>query len=140
MKRRGSGVLLHISSLPSPYGIGDLGPSAYQFADFLVQAKQSYWQILPLTPIHPRGGNSPYFGRSAFAGNPLFISPELLAKEGLLTDEEISSPPLSSESHVDFPSMTAYKENLFDLAFDRFRAGNRCLWPADPGRSHSPEP
>jgi 4-alpha-glucanotransferase len=129
VKRRGSGVLLHISSLPSPYGIGDLGPPAYQFADFLVQAKQSYWQILPLTSIHPRGGNSPYFGRSAFAGNPLLVSPELLAKEGLLTEEEISSPPLLSESHVDFSSMTAYKEKLFDRAFDRFRARN-------PGREY----
>jgi 4-alpha-glucanotransferase len=114
MKRRGSGVLLHISSLLSLYGFGDLGPSAYQFADFLAQAKQSYWQILPLTPIHPRGGNSPYFGRSAFARNPLLISPELLARDGLLTDEEISSPPVLSGSHVDFSYMTAYKEKLSD--------------------------
>jgi len=129
MNRRGSGILLHITSLPSPHGIGDLGPAAYQFADFLVQAKQSYWQILPLTPIHPRGGNSPYFGRSAFAGNPLLISPELLARDGLLTDREISSPPVLSESHVEFSSVPAYKEKLFDRAFDRFRARN-------PGRDY----
>ncbi len=121
MKSRGSGVLLHVTSLPSPHGIGDLGPSAYQFADFLAQAGQSYWQILPLTPIHPVGGNSPYFGRSAFAGNPLLISPELLARDGLLTDGEISSPPASPDSYVDFPSVIPYKEKLFDRAFDRFR-------------------
>jgi 4-alpha-glucanotransferase len=121
MKSRGSGVLLHITSLPSPHGIGDLGPSAYQFADFLALAKQSYWQILPLTPIHPVGGNSPYFGRSAFAGNPLLISPELLAKDGLLTQEDISSPPVSSDSYVDFPAVISYREKLFDRAFNRFR-------------------
>jgi 4-alpha-glucanotransferase len=124
MKRRGSGILLHITSLPSPHGIGDLGPSAYQFADFLARARQCYWQILPLTPVHPVGGNSPYFGRSAFAGNPLLISPELLARGGLLTDGEISSPPVSSASYVDFPAVISYKEKLFDRAFDRFRKRN----------------
>jgi 4-alpha-glucanotransferase len=129
MKSRGSGVLLHITSLPSPHGIGDLGPSAYQFADFLVRTGQRYWQILPLTPIHPVGGNSPYFGRSAFAGNPLLISPELLARDGLLADEDISSPPVSSDSYVDFPAVTSYKEKLFDRAFDRFRKKN-------PGRDY----
>ncbi len=84
MKRRGSGLLLHITSLPSPSGIGDLGPPAYDFADLLARTGQSFWQILPLTPTTPIGGNSPYHGRSAFAGNPLLISPELLVQEGLL--------------------------------------------------------
>jgi 4-alpha-glucanotransferase len=121
LKRRGSGILLHLTSLPSPHGIGDLGPSAYQFADFLAQAGQSYWQILPLSPVHPVGGNSPYFGRSAFAGNPLLISPELLARDGLLTDREISSPQGAADSYVDFPAVIANKEKLFDRAFDRFR-------------------
>jgi 4-alpha-glucanotransferase len=124
MKYRGSGILLHVTSLPSPHGIGDLGPSAYQFADFLARAKQSYWQVLPLSPIHPQGGNSPYFGRSAFAGNPLLISLDLLARDGLLTDEEISSPPALSGPRVDFSCVTAYKERLFDRAFDRFRTKN----------------
>jgi len=124
MKPRGSGILLHLTSLPSPHGIGDLGPSAYEFADFLTRSRQHYWQILPLTPIHPVGGNSPYFGRSAFAGNPLLISPELLARDGLLTDEDISSPPASSDSYVDFASVTPYKETLFNRAFDRFRQRN----------------
>jgi 4-alpha-glucanotransferase len=122
MKRRGSGILLHITSLPSPYGIGDLGPQAYQFVDFLTQARQSYWQILPLSPIHAAGGNSPYFGRSAFAGNPLLISPEVWLREGLLTDAEASPPPASKDPYVDFPSVILYKETVFDLAFARFRS------------------
>ena len=60
MKRRASGILLHITSLPSRFGIGDLGPEAYRFVDFLSQTKQSYWQILPVTPTDPASGNSPY--------------------------------------------------------------------------------
>ena len=122
MKPRGSGILLHVTSLPSPYGIGDLGPQAYHFADFLAGGKQSYWQILPLSPIHPAGGNSPYFGRSAFAGNPLLISPEVWVKEGLLTEAEAGAPPPSKDPYVDFPSVMLLKETLFDRAFARFRA------------------
>ena len=122
MKRRGSGILLHISSLPSPCGIGDVGPQAYQFADFLAQAKQSFWQILPLTPTLPVAGNSPYHGRSAFAGNPLLNSPELLVQDGLLNAGEIYPFPPSSGNLVDFPSVISYKEKLFDLAFERFRS------------------
>jgi 4-alpha-glucanotransferase len=122
MKRRGSGILLHISSLPSPCGIGDLGPQAYQFADFLAQTKQSFWQILPLTPTLPVAGSSPYHGRSAFAGNPLLISPELLVQDGLLNAGEIYPFPPSSGNFVDFRSVISYKENLFDLSFERFRS------------------
>ena len=69
MKNRGSGILLHLTSLPSPYGIGDLGAWAYRFADFLAQGKQSYWQVLPLNPTDPVNGSSPYSSPSAFAGN-----------------------------------------------------------------------
>ena len=76
MFNRGSGVLLHITSLPSVYGIGDLGPEAYRFADFLDTAKQRYWQVLPLNPTDPIYGNSPYSSISAFAGNTLLISPD----------------------------------------------------------------
>ncbi len=121
MKRRGSGILLHISSLPSPYGIGDLGPSAYQFADFLAQAKQSYWQILPLTPTNPGTANSPYYGRSAFAGNPLFISPEFLVRDGLLSAGEVVPPEISHSNRVDYSSVVNFKGKIFDLAFERFR-------------------
>ena len=79
---RAGGILLHITSLPSPFGIGDLGPGAYRFVDFLAETHQRYWQILPLTPIDSAFGNSPYSSASAFAANTLLISPELLMKEG----------------------------------------------------------
>jgi 4-alpha-glucanotransferase len=75
MNTRGSGILLHITSLPSPFGIGDLGPQAYKFAEFLFQAQQSYWQVLPLNPTDQACGNSPYSSISAYAGNTMLISP-----------------------------------------------------------------
>ncbi|HEY6050578.1 MAG TPA: 4-alpha-glucanotransferase, partial [Thermoanaerobaculia bacterium] len=74
---RAAGVLLHVSSLPSPFGVGDLGPGAVRFLDWAAAAGQTLWQVLPLGPTG--AGDSPYGGASAFAGNPLFISPELLA-------------------------------------------------------------
>jgi len=96
---RSSGVLLHISSLPSYGGIGDLGPAAYQFADFLAAAKQRYWQVLPLNPTGY--GNSPYGAISAFAGNPLLISLEYLADWGWIEGERISGLPQATAT-VDF--------------------------------------
>src|SRR5947209_7662729 len=79
---RASGVLLHPTALPGKYGIGDLGPEAYKFVDFLDLAKQKYWQVLPLGPVDRGGG--PYGTFSAFAGNPLLISPERMRADGLL--------------------------------------------------------
>ncbi len=90
MDKRTSGVLLHITSLPGKYGIGDFGPQAYRFADFLSKAKQSYWQILPLNPPHGRMNISPYNCLSAFAGNTSLISPELLYKSGYLKKNDIA--------------------------------------------------
>ena len=84
-KHRGSGIQLHITSLPSKYGIGDFGPEAYKFADFLAKAGQSYWQVLPLNQVSSKDNYSPYSGVSSFAGNILLISPELLYRRGLLT-------------------------------------------------------
>ena len=86
---RSSGLLLHITSLPSYGGIGDFGPAAYAFADFLAAAKQRLWQVLPLSPTGY--GNSPYAALSAFAGNPLLISLEFLARDGWLTWDRIQS-------------------------------------------------
>jgi 4-alpha-glucanotransferase len=82
MDKRGSGILLHITSLPSSYGVGDLGPEAFSFADFLARKKKTYWQVLPLNPTYPVYGNSPYSSVSSFAGNTLIISPDLLLEEG----------------------------------------------------------
>ena len=117
MDKRGSGILLHITSLPSPYGVGDLGPEAYRFADFLAQAKQSYWQVLPLNPTNPAYGNSPYSSISAFAGNTLLISPDLLIEEGLLSREDLEPIPPFPESRCDFSEAIPYKEKLLERAY-----------------------
>lgn len=91
MNKRASGILLHITSLPSRFGIGDMGPEAYRFADFLRDSGQSYWQVLPLNPTDPAFGNSPYSGPSSYAGNPLLISPELLREAGYISADDLSS-------------------------------------------------
>src|SRR5882757_6521459 len=85
---RASGILLHPTSLPGPFGIGDLGDEAYKFVDFLAASGQTYWQILPLGPTGM--GNSPYSAYSAFAGNPLLISPERLVVDGLITQDDLA--------------------------------------------------
>ncbi len=121
MKQRGAGVLIHISSLPSGFGIGDLGPGAYAFVDFLAESGLHYWQVLPLHPTSPRYDNNPYRSLSAFGLNPLFISPELLVRDGYLSPEEIAPPPGLDPVAVDYPAIIAYKNHLFDLAYDRFK-------------------
>lgn len=120
--RRASGVLLHITSLPSPYGIGDLGPWAYRFADFLAESRQSYWQILPLSPTSIACGNSPYSSHSAFAGNPLLISPELLLQEALLRQEDLENPPSFSNDRVDYKIVTEHKLQLLDRAYQCYQS------------------
>jgi 4-alpha-glucanotransferase len=124
MKTRRSGILLHLTSLPSRFGIGDLGPSAYQFADFLADAGQSIWQILPLNPTSPTSGNSPYSSFSAFAGNPLLISPERLVDEGFLVPSDIEDPPSFSEERVKYDAASGYKRDLLRKAFAMFSQGN----------------
>ena len=89
---RTSGILLHPTSLPSPFGIGDLGPEAYKFVDFLADAGQTLWQVLPLGPTGY--GDSPYASYSAFAGNTLLISPEHLVDEGLLDHQDLEGRPV----------------------------------------------
>lgn len=120
MEKRGSGILLHISSLPSRFGIGDLGPGAFKFVDFLSQAKQTVWQILPLSPTDAINNHSPYSSISAFAANNLFISPELLVKDGFLSEDDIRGAELSSE-RVDYNQVSSRKGYIFDKAFDNFR-------------------
>ncbi|MBN1308598.1 MAG: 4-alpha-glucanotransferase [Chitinispirillaceae bacterium] len=120
---RGSGVLLHISSLPSVYGIGDLGPEAYAFVDLLHEASQTYWQVLPLNPTQRSNFNSPYFSSSSAAGNELLISPERLMEAGLLKRTDIPSRGFP-ENEVDFPAVTAYKRQLLEAAYRR-RGGRR---------------
>lgn len=112
--RRRSGILMHPTSLPSPYGIGDLGPTAYAFVDSLVEMGQTLWQVLPITPTS--FGDSPYFSPSAFAGNTNLISPDLLKQEGWLTDEELSLTPAFPEGRVDYQRVVPFKDGLLDRA------------------------
>ena len=122
---RASGILLHITSLPSRGGIGDLGPAAYRFADFLHAAKQRVWQVLPLSPTGY--GNSPYAALSAFAGNPLLISLELLADAGWIAHDRIASAdaaPASGANRVDFIEVVARKVPLLEEAALNFLRGD----------------
>lgn len=119
MERRGSGILLHITSLPSPYGIGDLGPGAYRFANFLAEAKQGFWQILPLNPTCTAYGNSPYSSFSAFAGNPLLISPELMVEEGFISKSDIHRGRAFSADRVNYKTVTKYKNRIFNIAYEK---------------------
>lgn len=115
---RASGILMHISSLPSPHGIGTLGREAYAFADFLKQAGQKYWQILPLGPTSY--GDSPYQTVSAFAGNPYFIDLDELCADGLLTKEEVDDVFWGTESEtVDYGALYAGRGALLRLAYER---------------------
>lgn len=102
MEKRGSGILLHITSLPSPYGVGDLGAGAHEFADFLAESHQSFWQILPLTPTCSAYGNSPYSSFSAYAGNPLLISPEKMVSSGFLPDTFLKDHKPFSQNNVNY--------------------------------------
>ncbi|MEW6668198.1 MAG: 4-alpha-glucanotransferase [Thermodesulfobacteriota bacterium] len=121
MSKRTSGILLHPTSLPSPFGIGDMGPGAYRFADFLYRTRQGVWQLLPLNPTDLACCNSPYHSTSAFAGNPLLLSPEFLAKEGLLARNDLQPLPRFPVERVDYPNVWDYKKGLLQKAFARFR-------------------
>jgi 4-alpha-glucanotransferase len=118
---RKSGLLLHITSLESKYGIGDLGPEAYRFADFLAEAKQKCWQVLPLNPLSGEHNSySPYNSLSAFAGNTLLVSPELLYQQGFLTKKEVQNHPAFADTKVEFHKVISYKEKLLNAAYERF--------------------
>jgi 4-alpha-glucanotransferase len=117
---RSSGILLHPSSFPSRFGIGDLGLAAYRFIDFLHQSQQQYWQVLPLGPTGY--GNSPYMCYSAMAGNPLLISPEKLGDEGLLSPEDFANLPEFPPERVDFEQVAPIKVKLLKKACDNFKA------------------
>lgn len=120
-RKRSSGVLLHITSLPSEFGIGDLGPSAYNFVDLLANNGQTYWQILPLTPTSTRLGNSPYDSSSSFAGNTLLISPSLLVNENLLGADFVAGLPDLVDSRVDYRAVSILKQKLVEKACTNFR-------------------
>jgi 4-alpha-glucanotransferase len=116
---RSAGILLHPTSLPGKFGIGDLGSEAYRFVDFLVEAGQKLWQVFPLGPTGY--GDSPYQCFSAFAGNPLLISPEILIEEGLLLEETLSDIPESDALKIDYGKVIEYKKLLFKKAYFTFK-------------------
>ncbi len=118
LSRRAAGVLLHLSSLPGPHGVGDLGPAAHRFVDFLKDAGQRWWQMLPVVPTGP--GDSPYSSPSAFAGNPLFISLDDLVQDGFLAAEDLAQAPEFSARKTDYEAAAEYKEELLRKAFARF--------------------
>ncbi|MFY9545931.1 MAG: 4-alpha-glucanotransferase [Candidatus Methanoculleus thermohydrogenotrophicum] len=117
---RGSGVLLHITSLPSGYGIGDFGPSAYRFVDALTEARQHYWQILPLNPTRVEHASSPYYSPSAFGINTLLISPDQLIRDEFLRQADLEPLPGLPEGWVAYEAVAWYKDRLFSAAYQRF--------------------
>lgn len=117
-----SGILLHVTSLANPYPIGDLGPAAYKFVDFLKQSGQTYWQMLPVGPTGME--NSPYDGSSAFAGNPLLISCELLVLQGLLNKDLLLVDKTEPTYVVDFAYAKSWKLNLLQIAYSNFKTQN----------------
>ncbi len=124
MKKRASGILLHISSLPGDYGIGDLGKEAYNFVDFLAKAKQTYWQVLPLGVTG--FGDSPYQCFSAFAGNPYFIDLDDLIQSGYITESRVLEFELSREpNRVDYELLYKNKIQILRMAYE---AAKTDIW------------
>jgi 4-alpha-glucanotransferase len=118
--QRYSGILAHITSLPSPFGIGDIGVSGTAFLEFLHKCGQSYWQFLPIGPTNPIFDNSPYMSTSAFAGSPLLISPELLFEHNLIGRRSLDDHPEFSNYVTDFPKIISFKKRLLAEAFANF--------------------
>ena len=107
-QHRSSGILLHLTSLPSPHGRGDLGPEAYRFIDFLADAGQTWWQMLPVGPHGRAPGFSPYDSASAFAGDPWLLSLTELGQQGLLTPDDLKPVKVISSRKVNYPTMQIF--------------------------------
>ncbi len=127
LKDRAAGILLPVFSLPSKFGIGDFGPQAYNFIDQLLESQQFYWQILPLNPSVPDSNNSPYSSLSAFAGNTVYISPELLVNDRLLEESEINNTPEFSIKTVDYKKAVEFKSGLLTKAYEKFKNGQDLI-------------
>lgn len=117
---RGAGILMHITSLPSALGIGDVGPEARKFVDFLYRTGQKYWQMLPFNPVEEANGYSPYSSRSSMAANTLFISPEDLVDDGLLSAEDLEKHKLIHDRRADYKEAFSIRKTLFGIAYRRF--------------------
>ena len=119
LPERGAGILLHPTSLPGRFGVGDLGPAADAFLAWAADAGQSVWQMLPVGPTGP--SHSPYVGLSVFAGNPLLVSPERLVEDGLLRGSAVARPPAFRPDHAEFDRAAAWKDAVLRASWDRFR-------------------
>ncbi|WP_431294198.1 4-alpha-glucanotransferase [Pedobacter sp. P26] len=119
---RSAGVLMHISALPSRFGIGDLGPGAYKFVDFLAKSRQRYWQVLPLNPTKKETGYSPYSSNSSMAGNMMLISPESLFEQDLLNESDLNACMLPETGPVDFEKTEVMKQQILNKAYQLFKA------------------
>jgi 4-alpha-glucanotransferase len=126
---RASGILLHPTSLPGPFGIGDLGKEAEAFVDFLSSTGQRYWQTLPLGPSG--SSDSPYQARSSLAGNTLLVSPERLLRDGLLAREDLTDIPDFPDDRVAFKRVRPFKRGLLARAYERFRKGSAAALSAE---------
>ena len=116
---RSAGIILHPTSFPGPDGIGDIGPEAYRWVNFLTEVGCSLWQVLPLGPTGY--GDSPYQCFSAFAGNPYLVSPALLLEDGLLTRSDLGDRPAFTNDRVDYGPVIQWKLKVLDRAFHRFQ-------------------
>ena len=126
--QRGAGLLMPISSLPSPYGIGTLGKAAYEFADFVKATGGRYWQVLPIGPTSY--GDSPYQSFSAFAGNPYFIDLDVLVEEGLLTQEEIDEKDWGEDpADIDYAKIYENRFDVLRAAYERIPGAGRFAVP-----------
>ncbi|MEJ7556705.1 MAG: malto-oligosyltrehalose synthase [Pedobacter sp.] len=120
-RKRAAGVLMHVSSLPSTYGIGDLGPTAKSFLDFLAASGQKYWQVLPMNPLTQEQAYSPYSATSVMAGNVLLISPELLFAQGLISQNDLEEHARKTERKVSYERVEVIKQELLSIAFKNFK-------------------
>lgn len=133
--KRGSGLLLHPTSLPGPYGIGDIGPAAFDWIDALARARQTWWQILPLGPTGY--GDSPYQCFSAFAGNVYLLSPDLLVRDGLISTHDVTGLYFPDD-RVDYGRVIPFKMSLLRRAWENFRAG-QAPWMREPFEAYRAE-
>ncbi|HET7179317.1 MAG TPA: 4-alpha-glucanotransferase, partial [Chryseosolibacter sp.] len=122
---RGAGVLMHITSLPSPFGTGDLGPEARKFAEFLHQSGQRYWQILPLSPTGEDQHYSPYSSASTMAGNPLLISPDLLVDDDLITPQDLKKFHVANNGTANFREASLVRDVLFEKGYRTFLSNSQ---------------
>lgn len=122
---RSAGILLHPTSLPGKFGIGDLGTEAYKFVDFLKEAGQTLWQTFPLGPTGY--GDSPYQCFSAFAGNPLLVSPKKLLDDGFLSEVDLNNPPPSDPAKIDYGQVINYKKSILLKAYNNFKNNSNGL-------------